>query len=215
MKLISKITFVFLFMGSCYSFAQQFDFKDFVKADSNIINRNTVFNWYWSSVLNKQLKVRHIKEYRVTCNAGIADTQKVNTLAFDQNGKLKRWNSVAFRYAFQDIYIGYVDTLSNLAVLPFVINNNAFTEYYSYSEKRDAINNFLVSSEIIEKPKSDLVKIEYSYNPDIYIKGREIESNGDLFLTPDGPKCYLNAIKLYQNSSLIYERFLVYELYEN
>jgi hypothetical protein len=215
MKFISKIAFVFLLASSGYSFAQQIDYKDFVRVDSNIINRNTVFNWYWSSVLNKQLKVRHVKEYRVTCKGGVADTQKINTLAFDQNGRLKRWNSVAFRYAFQGIYLGYVDTLTNMAVLPLTMNMNAFTDYQYYSEKRDTLNNFLFSSEIIEKPKSDLLKIEYSYHPDMYIKGREIEYNGNLFLTPDGPKCYLNAIKIYQNSSLIYERFLVYELYEN
>lgn len=214
MILGKNIFIVLVFFLSTLSFAQQVDFKSFIQADSNIINKNTIFNWYWSSYINKKLQLRHIREFKVTYSGNQVDTTKINTLAFDQDGKLKRWNSVAFRYSFDGKYIGYVDTIQNAVVLPNKINTSAFTDFTFYAEKRDDLTNLLHDIVILEHPKSDSCVIKYSYNPILYLKGEQKEINGESVFIPDGPKCYINSIKVFKRKNLIYEHFLVYELYE-
>jgi hypothetical protein len=194
--------------------AQQIDCKELVRVDTNVINKNTVFNWYWSSVIIKQLKIKRIREYKVTYKNETYDTTKSNTLFFDKEGKLKRWNSVAFRFAVNGAYLGYVDTVSNLAILPHVPNNHAFTDFFYYTEKRDQATNLLNNSVLVSSPESDTLNVVYAYNPMLYIKGHETEINGNVFVLPNGPTNFLESIKFYINGELRKERFLVYELYE-
>jgi hypothetical protein len=214
MGLVRFICLFFLLFSITSTYSQQIDFKEFVRADSNIINKNTIFNWYWSSFLNRTLKIRHIREYEVSFHDSAFDTVKVNTLAFDQEGRIKRWNAVAYRYAGNGGYLGFVDTIKSEAVLPNKINYNAFTDFYYYSETRDPQTNLLTNSLIIPTANQDTIKVIYQYNPILYTRGEEKEINGNIYLLPDGPKCYLQGIKLLIRDKLVYERFLVYELYE-
>jgi hypothetical protein len=215
MCLFRNISFVFTILISTLSLGQQIDFKEFVKSDSSIINKNTVFNWYWSPILNKQFKIRRIREFKVCKKDTIYDTLKINTLFFDRDGKIKRWNNVAFRYSSAGGYLGYVDTAKSMVVLPVNYNPHAFVDFFYYTEKRDEQNNQLNNSLVINTPISDTLNVLYSYNPVIYIKSHETEINGEKIVLPDGPASYLHSIKILKNDVFYRENFLVYEFYED
>lgn len=190
--------------------SQQIDFKDLVRSDTTVINKNTVFNFYWSSIINKKIKFKRITEFAINSK----DTIKLNSLDFDKEGRLKFWNSVAFRYTALGEFIGYVDTLKSEIILPSSINKNAFTDFNFYSESRDAENNRLMRIYVKEKNNSDSLLIKYLYSPHFYIKAEKKEINGVLYSLPDGPKLYLNKILIFKNRQLFCERFIKYEVYE-
>lgn len=190
--------------------SQQIDFKDLVMSDTTVINKNTVFNFYWSSIINKKIKFKRITEFAITSK----DTIKLNSLDFDKEGRLKFWNSVAFRYTALGEFIGYVDTLKSEIILPSSINKNAFTDFNFYSESRDVDNNLLMTIYVKEKNNSDSLLIKYLYSPHYYIKAEKKEINGVLYSLPDGPKLYLNKILIFKNRKLFCQRFIKYEVYE-
>lgn len=190
--------------------SQQIDFKDLVRSDTTVINKNTVFNFYWSSIINKKIKFKRITEFAINSK----DTIRLNSLDFDKEGRLKFWNSVAFRYTALGEFIGYVDTLKSEIILPSSINKNAFTDFNFYSESRDAENNRLMRIYVKEKNNSDSLLIKYLYSPHFYIKAEKKEINGVLYSLPDGPKLYLNKILIFKNRKLFCERFIKYEIYE-
>lgn len=190
--------------------SQQIDFKDLVRSDTTVINKNTVFNFYWSSIINKKIKFKRITEFAINSK----DTIRLNSLDFDKEGRLKFWNSVAFRYTALGEFIGYVDTLKSEIILPSSINKNAFTDFNFYSESRDVDNNLLMTIYVKEKNNSDSLLIKYLYSPHFYIKAEKKEINGVLYSLPDGPKLYLNKILIFKNRKLFCERFIKYEIYE-
>lgn len=190
--------------------SQQIDFKELVRNDTTVINKNTVFNFYWSSIINKKIKFKRISEFAIKSK----DTLKLNSLDFDKEGRLRYWNSVAFRYTALGEFVGYVDTLKSEIVLPSSINKNAFTDFNFYSESRDAENNRLMRIYVKEKNNSDTLLIKYLYSPHFYIKAEKKEINGVLYSLPDGPKLYLNKILIFKNRKLFCERFIKYEVYE-
>lgn len=190
--------------------SQQIDFKDLVMSDTTVINKNTVFNFYWSSIINKKIKFKRITEFAINSK----DTIKLNSLDFDKEGRLKFWNSVAFRYTALGEFIGYVDTLKSEIILPSSINKNAFTDFNFYSESRDVDNNLLMTIYVKEKNNSDSLLIKYLYSPHYYIKAEKKEINGVLYSLPDGPKLYLNKILIFKNRKLFCQRFIKYEVYE-
>jgi hypothetical protein len=190
--------------------SQQIDFKDLVRSDTTVINKNTVFNFYWSSIINKKIKFKRITEFAINSK----DTIKLNSLDFDKEGRLKFWNSVAFRYTALGEFIGYVDTLKSEIILPSSINKNAFTDFNFYSESRDVDNNLLMTIYVKEKNNSDSLLIKYLYSPHYYIKAEKKEINGVLYSLPDGPKLYLNKILIFKNRKLFCQRFIKYEVYE-
>lgn len=190
--------------------SQQIDFKDLVRSDTTVINKNTVFNFYWSSIINKKIKFKRITEFAINSK----DTIKLNSLDFDKEGRLKFWNSVAFRYTALGEFIGYVDTLKSEIILPSSINKNAFTDFNFYSESRDVDNNLLMTIYVKEKNNSDSLLIKYLYSPHYYIKAEKKEINGVLYSLPDGPKLYLNKILIFKNRKLLCQRFIKYEVYE-
>ena len=195
--------------------SQQIDFKDLVRSDTTVINKNTVFNFYWSSIINKKIKFKRITEFAIKSK----DTLKLNSLDFDKEGRLRYWNSVAFRYTALGEFVGYVDTLPipvsiKIKRLPSSINKNAFTDFNFYSESRDTENNRLMSIYVKEKKNSDTLLIKYLYSPHFYIKAEKKEINGVLYSLPDGPKLYLNKILFFKNRKLFCERFIKYEIYE-
>ncbi len=208
----NKLILIFL-LFSKVTFSQQIDFKELIKADTNIINKNTVFDWYWSPVMNKQMNFWHIREFSVHYRGKNRDTVKVNTLAFDKEGRLIRWNTVVFKYAFNGSFLGYVDTVNSEAVLPRNINNKAFTDFHFFSELRDLKNNLLVKSSVIESNTTDTLNIKYTYNPDLYIKAQEKSIDGVVYILPEGPKTYLKKITFYRRNKVVYERYLLYEKY--
>lgn len=213
MKFLKKTYLILIFISSYNSFAQQIDFKELVRFDTNIINKNSVLNFYWSAVINKKMNFKRITEYAL--NDKTKDTVKLNTLDFDKEGRLKYWNSVAFRYTGLGDFIGYVDTTKSEIVLPSVINKNAFTDFYFYSELRDVDHNRLVKSLIKENQKADTLKVKYLYNQVFYIKSENKVVDGITYALPEGPKLYLDKILIYRNKDLICERFIKFEIYNN
>jgi len=211
---IKKLILIFL-LFSKVSFSQQIDFKELIKADTNIINKNTVFDWYWSPIMNKEMNFWHIREYSVHYRGKNRDTVKVNTLAFDKEGRLIRWNTVVFKYAFNGSFLGYVDTVRSEAVLPRNINNKAFTDFHFFSELRDKKNNLLIKSSVLDLNTTDTLNVKYTYNPDLYIKAQEKEIDGVTYILPEGPKTYLKKITFYRRNKVVYERYLLYEKYTN
>lgn len=212
---MQKITFITFLLFVQISVAQQIDFKDLLRNDTNVINKNTVFNWYWSSFMNKTMKFRHIREFTVHHHGKQLDTIKMNTLAFDTNGRLIRWNTILFKYAFNGSFLGYVDSVTSQSIIPNSSTNKVFTDFHFYSELRENKNNQLVRNVVVEDPHNDSLVVKYMYHPDLYIKSQEIINENLLYTIPEGPKVYLQKIRFYRHKKIVYERFLNYELYED
>ena len=214
-KLMQKFTFIIVLFFVQLSTAQQIDFKDFLRNDTNVINKNSVFNWYWSSFMNKTMKFRHIREYSIHYHGKHIDTLKTNTLAFDTSGRLIRWNTILFKYAFNGSFLGYVDTVTSLATLPINNSSKLPLDFHYYSELRESKYNQLVRNVVLELPKSDSLIVKYSYHPDFFIRAQEKINESLMYSIPEGPKIYLQKIRFYRHKKLVYERFLQYELFEN
>ena len=210
---MQKLSFIVFLLIVQFSFTQQIDYKNLLRNDTNLICKTTVFNWYWSTFMNKTMKFRHIREYSVYHKESGGDTIKKNTLAFDTNGRLLRWNSVLFKYSFNSSFLGYVDTIKSLAILPNVYNDKVFTDFLYYTELRDIKNNLLSKSNVVETIFSDSLEVVYKYHPDLFIKAQEKEIFGVKYYLPEGPKSYLNSIQVFRIKKLIFERFLEYEFY--
>lgn len=208
------LLFIFLLFSKLV-YSQQIDYKELMRADTNIINKSTVFQWYWSSVMNKEMNFWHIREYDVHYRGKNRDTVKVNTLAFDTNGRLIRWNTVLFKYAFNGSFIGYVDSVSSQAILPREFNPKANTDFHYYSELRDKKSNLLTKSVIIETGTSDSLVVKYTYNNEFYIKAQEKEIDGVNYVLPEGPKTYLKKITFYRRNKVVHERFITYQKYNS
>lgn len=210
---MKKIFFIFSLLIVNLCFAQQVDYKDLVRNDTNVISKSTVFNWYWSSIMNKTMKFRHVREYNVYFKDEKSDTTKRNTLAFDTNGRLIRWNTVAFKYAFNSSFLGYVDTVTSIATLPNSFNDKVFTDFIFYSESRDIKSNLLFESNIVESVFSDSLEVKFKYHPDLFIRSQQKEIFGVTYFLPEGPRSYLKSIQVFRNKKIIFERFLEYEFY--